>query len=886
VNHPGDDLDMQADARDLIARINGWHVLEDALSNTQANFHEATALMKSLALSEHPFGIWVESMITHPGLVMQLSENPVLPKSHASPPQLLEQPVKTIGHDEFISFVRAYVGISCVLAVYAWADSLPHEACRERSLGVLRLWQHVDGYREVSFFIIISAVDGILLGKIVNHLLLLRQMTFRLECMTADNDPPTQSGILAEHIIVNLANEPRSFLRQDFVKCILSLGRPLLFINEEERKSLCDMALIASDGLPAAIHRLTSSVERPLEGKTLRSLRVSLALVAHELEHENDGEWQTLQTLWREQAHGLLVHLVELFSDVSRDLKTHFGLASAPATPQELVRQLFSLAHETLRLIVQLVPGYHLTTRSVRALAVAVVDVFVCTDAADMSYSPRTVVCVAAQGARQACISLVQALADPHADPDAKASRVLLRTLLEHGTRNDNSDPVSNQLQVFCLVDRVLPDSVTKAGHAYWVTSVITSVVSELTSFFRNLDTENKVHLMKRLVRLDRGAVGIGEWLLLEELRLLSQVLRSLSEGMLEDHHQLLAKYQVSLSLRFMVDFLTSPSELTPWFFTALETVPEISQLLTSCLVSSAEEHPPLPHLGQLAESLAQRADVLDAELRYITALLLFQGAKAGARLDELLRLALTIVTDLSADTTDFAALDRELGATLVTASEMTLTSETGEAILTTLQWCSNERNRRLPMPSSAWEKLSHNLQQVLGSTTTDDILNSTGKIIAVGEQPAVAPAPLPDDIALSLDELCDLLRPPIPIPSTPKQQAQDEVFNMVTVSPPTAFLRSPAVTGLTKTYSNNDFRQLRSLPSTRQNTSRLPSTHVDVGIVSYVERHFTELLAHCAIDMDHQEFEFADSSPSLAAVPSPEVYHLALLSPTFNTQQ
>ena len=46
-------------------------------------------------------------------------------------------------------FLRAFIGVSCVLAVYAWADSLPDEFCRERSLAILRLWQGVDGYREV-----------------------------------------------------------------------------------------------------------------------------------------------------------------------------------------------------------------------------------------------------------------------------------------------------------------------------------------------------------------------------------------------------------------------------------------------------------------------------------------------------------------------------------------------------------------------------------------------------------------------------------------------------------------------------------------------------------------------------------------------------------------
>jgi len=66
-------------------------------------------------------------------------------------------------------------------------------------------------------------------------------------------------------------------------------------------------------------------------------------------------------------------------------------------------------------------------------------------------------------------------------------------------------------------------------------------------------------------------------------------------------------------------------------------------------------------------------------------------------------------------------------------------------------------------------------------------------------------------------------------------------VLGMVTVSPPTALFRSPAVTGLTKTYAANDFRALRQTPSARQNTSRLPSTHVDVrlSILSFSLRLF-----------------------------------------------
>ena len=70
-------------------------------------------------------------------------------------------------------------------------------------------------------------------------------------------------------------------------------------------------------------------------------------------------------------------------------------------------------------------------------------------------------------------------------------------------------------------------------------------------------------------------------------------------------------------------------------------------------------------------------------------------------------------------------------------------------------------------------------------------------------------------------------------VPSTPtrKSPAQSaEMLGMITVSPPNALLRSPEVKGLTKVYLKNDFRDLRQASAARQNTSRMPSRHVDVS--------------------------------------------------------
>jgi hypothetical protein len=146
---PAADRATKTAARKLATRLQQWQILEDALSNTQADFHAAASLMKDIGTSEQSFGIWLECMITHPDLLAKLAENPVLPIAHSRPPVLLRSGLSAVSHDEFVAFVRAYIGVACVLAVYAWADSLPNDRCRERTLSVLRLWQGVDGYREV-----------------------------------------------------------------------------------------------------------------------------------------------------------------------------------------------------------------------------------------------------------------------------------------------------------------------------------------------------------------------------------------------------------------------------------------------------------------------------------------------------------------------------------------------------------------------------------------------------------------------------------------------------------------------------------------------------------------------------------------------------------------
>lgn len=146
---PTFDKPMKLIAKRLEARISGWQLFEDALSNTQGNLIDSAAMLKDVGTDEHSAGIWLQSMITHESLAIKLAENPVLP-TPSYPPLLMQGGPISVSHDTFISFVRAYIGVASVLAVYAWADSLGNDACREHTLAILHVWQGVEGYREVS----------------------------------------------------------------------------------------------------------------------------------------------------------------------------------------------------------------------------------------------------------------------------------------------------------------------------------------------------------------------------------------------------------------------------------------------------------------------------------------------------------------------------------------------------------------------------------------------------------------------------------------------------------------------------------------------------------------------------------------------------------------
>lgn len=143
----GAEREVKKSTRRLAVRLQEWRAFEDALSNPEGDLTGAAQFMRDVSAEEKSLGIWLSCMTTHDDLLSAIHSGPILEGSlHEAPWDMASADVS---HAEFLGFVKAYIGIASVMAVYAWSDSLPNDSCREQTLGLLRLWQDVPGYREV-----------------------------------------------------------------------------------------------------------------------------------------------------------------------------------------------------------------------------------------------------------------------------------------------------------------------------------------------------------------------------------------------------------------------------------------------------------------------------------------------------------------------------------------------------------------------------------------------------------------------------------------------------------------------------------------------------------------------------------------------------------------
>ncbi|KAI0029917.1 hypothetical protein K488DRAFT_55305 [Vararia minispora EC-137] len=858
----------------LITRHEGWRVLSDALWNTQADFRIARQFLDEIGTDEPSFGVVLHALIQHSDLNARLAENPVLQDT----PLVSDNELEIGSHDEFVAYLRAWLGVACVLSVYAWADSLPVVRGRERALGVLTVWQGFKGYREI-----------------VNHLMLSRQMLFRLDCMM-DPEDPNRSGVLAERILLTLSHVPTSFQSRHLVKTILGLPSGLAVIDDEERLNLRYLAYLTEDGLEGAIQELSHPPERPISPRDLLALRVAVVILAKELRKGEESELTALRTLWEQKGHGLVFHLVDNLAVLSADIATYFSLTLPPPASPEHIGNLFSAANEVIRQLQELMPAYFLPGRALRSLVIATCDLFACADAADIRFSQGSDESLVAQRSRQRCIDLARLLVGSKEGKSFTYAETAFRTLLRHASSPGSRDPANHVTQVFGLIDYLLPmpqeDAMAVDQEELavnWVTPILPRVVSDLTSFFHVLDPENRTHLLLRVADIDEGIVGVGEWLVMEELKRLKTAAANVT-GSPDDNDviTLLRHYEIVASLRVVYRIVTASTTCSTRLVEYIAGEHEPASALSVAFITILAKHLFSPLLVQIAENVLDMwSPSYDAALRFTFALTFLRGTQCKDKTSpslspsSLFKNATNAFEGVPIKVVEPEKLCNEIRDTLITLafSRELPSPSVATLIIGVLDWLVQQSHAGLPQLSTlrgiSADTLGALLDRLAGLLDAD-ALKRLDRIRATltmrGDDIPVAPSTMmPNAVQLSVYELDSALRSRIPPPMTPKRTTPphaQNILSLVTVSPPTALLRSPAVTGLTKTYSANDFRMLRQTPSSRQNTSRLPSMHVDVRPRSAVSPAESLLTGHSAKD-----YEMVSPQMLPAGLPAPSQF-------------
>ena len=757
--------------------------------------------------------------------------------------------------------------------------------------------------------------------------------------MDVDDDTPTRSGIQAEHILYDLTRDPRAFLSPHLIKCLLQLQSGFSVINDAERASLHALALLVDDGLPAVLEVLVHTPTPPVSPDTLRTLRVATVFLVHELEtgDPGTGEWAALNALWTQNTHGLPLQLLAALDALVTDAQARFSLVPPPppATPSSHapLADLLAGADELLQVLARLIPTHPLPTRAANSLVNAAADLFACADAADTLHSVDGT--RVAQGLRGTCVDIVRAL-----DPE-----LVLRALLRRGAdiacaSAAMQDPARRAHHALSLVDLILPlESGTPSGDA--VRHALPRILPELAAFFRALDVEGRAHLVRRLAELDGGVLGIAEWLVLDELRVLCAALRVLAADETLPDLWTVKGHQVVVAFRLLHDLMrgTAPEALRIVAFVGAE--PEPAGLLVTAmnllLANRTSSQEPVELAQVLVQSCSNNmggSSGPDRNLCFALALIFLRAVQHVSLSLKPISYALDALRQVPIKIIEPDRLSTELGDALLVLASLTSSSSSSSsssspppdamgteasAVLSLLEWLVEQSHAGLPqlatlrgISTDTFAQLCDALARALPPTTTtvaphraslehvrmhlhtapeeDAVLRGLNTLPLPMADVRVAPGELLRPFPAQQEQHQDQQHPhqQQQAPGSPtgtRQQQQRpttpphamRVLNMVTVSPPTALLRSPAVTGLTKTYAANDFRALRQTPSARQNTSRLPSTHVDVRfffcsvlffvVVVYADFSFIGV----SIDDDERDFArdgaHANSGPPFESV-------------------
>ncbi|GJJ07278.1 hypothetical protein Clacol_001478 [Clathrus columnatus] len=762
-------------------RVRGWEEFEKSIQGGSADIPLLMHWIRKLTSEDITCGIFLNYLISDTFSATRREYFLHIDRLHFIPSW---SSASLVTFPEFLAFLKAFIGISSTLAVFSWAVDLGAHECVEKFLSIARLWQEVPAYE-----------------KIFNHVFVLPRILYRLEdVLRQPSDPPNISIQYGEQILSHLLDNVETMACPDLTRLVDGISDQG-FLSSARRSEMSRIVFITEHGLEEAIRTVFDFSA----GNSINILHAALLVIEKAFEDPDNGVWNLIHTSWEQDFYGLGYQLIDLLGHFIALMRGQFLLEPPPPLHATILTQLVHSSHSILRILTHLFPTQIQPSRLVHTLVDNILNLFILTDAIDSIYPFGNPVRHAARLTRPTCAETLSTLCTvkPEICSGSSIGVLVFRTLVQNALRPENDDPVIRVEQVFWLLDLVLPLSISdtvsnNSQEQYWIKEVIPNILPELNRFFRALTTDNQLQLAGRLIDLDREEIGLGQWFIDQELNFFGRILEQPETSWASETNAVITLQIIKKSLRFLTGFLKLfPIGKYPGIYQETETLLKLYQAMDNPKMTAPLL---LPYTVDLALALIPDMNLLAVD--------------ATATLVTLER------SDMKQDT-----LIRSLGRSLTgLATSRHELPGFGKDVTLIFEWL-QKLGSSDPVPVYFSEQIFDRLSAYIEWSEMDHRQPDDFRINFIfnnetDSEPDVSSSKIPP---LSFQDVKKSLGNQPLTPSTPRLNGES-IFKMTTTSPITTLFNSVKTTLLTKTYQQNEFRQL----SARQNTSRRPSVHVD----------------------------------------------------------
>ena len=572
----------------------------------------------------------------------------------------------------------------------------------------------------------------------------------------------------------------------------------------------------------------------PIDVAGAADLLVRLLQLIEEFTRD-EGEQSFLEEMWNYSsdatcAHGIVPALVDLFALAVGYLHEQ----SRPSMPRtidaETVDNLYTACATAFRLLLVFCSMLPPLTRETRSMTEAVVKLRVlcaCSPAENRSAIER---------AEHASTVFFDAIVEERFGTGV--TDIVLQTVLEQAATPTGVDLELEFREAANMVEEVLVRAVnvpTAEDKARWAARVMADLPL-FGQFLRRMTPHERMRQIGVLRSLDEKKFGLGEYFLVEEWKVTVAALDAVRGRKPSSTTAALLHQQTAFGFECALACAREHREWTMGLFVSGNVAGRIGSAYS--MLSEYDLH--ISAAAELGRGLV-KTNLKGLKVCGLGALLRMARAVGGQQ-TACLQEAASVLKNIGALLPeDVEQLVRGIGLTVTALARKKIElsdSQDVEAVTQLLDWVTRQ-TRDSPIPTLS--DTSFDALQALASGVAGSFLNNLaalrGELLFSDDEP-MEEGPLVVDTAnfdMALGQVKEALNERVTkTPSTPiRKPGSHPAFGLLAVSPPVT--RSPLLAAsLTKTYTKDEFRQLRNASSSRQNTSRPPSTHVDVSSILF----------------------------------------------------